>query len=114
MQLIRGALDSTRDFLMSDFSEIKKAKALREITRSRSRLFVCVFTLPVYILALWALLNNGRDIIGFMFFYMCLYAIFAINMASKRCPDCGKQFFVKVFLLNVITKNCVHCSLPYD
>ena len=99
---------------MSDQSEIKKVRALRGITRSRSRLIVCFFTLPVYILALWALLNNGRDIIGFMFIYMGLYAIFAISMAAKRCPDCGNQFFVKVFLLNVVTKNCVHCSLPYD
>lgn len=98
---------------MPDNSEVDKVKALRAITRARNGLFVCFYTLPVYILSVWALLNNGRDIISFMFFYMGLYAIFTINMAAKRCPDCGNQFFVKSFLLNIVTKNCVHCSLPY-
>lgn len=85
--------------------------ALRNILRARTRLIVCFWTLPVYMIALWALLNNGRNIESFMFIYMALWAGFAVDMALRRCPECGNQFFVKSILLNLFTQRCVHCGL---
>lgn len=84
---------------------------LRRILRSRTRLIVCFWTLPVYILGLWLLLNQGLGIDTFMFIYMALYAVFALDMAMRRCPRCRNQFFVKTILLNLITRKCMHCEL---
>jgi len=37
--------------------------------------------------------------------------VFAIDMAIRKCPRCGNQFYVKSIWLNLITKTCVHCGL---
>ena len=37
-------------------------KKLRRIARARTRLAVCFWTLPVYVVAIWILLNNGRNV----------------------------------------------------
>jgi hypothetical protein len=85
---------------------------LRQIGRARTRLMVCLLTLPVYMVAVWFLLQNQQSVDTFMFMYMALWAAFAVDMARRRCPNCGQQFFVKVIFLNLISKRCVHCSLP--
>ena len=90
------------------------ASLLRPIARSRTRLLVCFLTLPVYMIAVWILLNNQRSVDSFMFIYMGVWSAFAIDMARRRCPQCGEQFFVKYILLNLRTHRCVHCSLSYD
>lgn len=91
-----------------------RQQTLRKIRRARTRLLVCFWTLPVYVVAVWILLNNGRDIDTIMWIYMGLYAIFAVDMASRRCPRCNNQFFVKTIVLNLITHRCVHCDLALD
>lgn len=90
----------------------RRRQVLRNLGRARTRLIVCFWTLPVYVIAIWVLLNNGRDIETIMWIYMGLYAIFAVDMAIRRCPQCGEQFFVKTILLNLFTRRCVHCHLP--
>ncbi|MEX0618091.1 MAG: hypothetical protein WDZ76_02840 [Pseudohongiellaceae bacterium] len=87
--------------------------ALRRIARARSRMMVCFLTLPLYVYALVALLNNGRDITPFMFAYMGIYALFAVNMVIRRCPNCHEQFFVKHYFLNPFRRRCSHCHLDY-
>ena len=87
-----------------------KAK-LRVIERARSRLMVCFYTLPLYIIVLLMLLNERRSVTSLMFVYMAVYAIFAVGMVIRACPRCGEQFFVKGFLLNFFTRRCVHCGL---
>ncbi len=72
---------------------------------------VCFYTLPLYIVALFLLLNEGRGVTAFMFVYMAVYALFAIDMVVKVCPRCGEQFFVKAFLLNFFARKCAHCGL---
>ncbi|MCH2346502.1 MAG: hypothetical protein MK299_03785 [Pseudomonadales bacterium] len=84
---------------------------LRRIFRARTRLIVCLWTLPVYGLAVWGLLNNQRGIEIFMYIYMALWAGFAVDMARRRCPACGQQYFVKKILLNLVTRRCVSCGL---
>lgn len=86
-------------------------KVLRQISRARTRLLVCLLTLPVYMVAVWMLLQNQRGIDAFMFVYMSLWAAFAFDMARRRCPQCDKQFFVKTIFLNLISKRCMHCGL---
>lgn len=86
-------------------------KVLRQISRARTRLLVCLLTLPVYMVAVWMLLQNQRGIDAFMFIYMALWAAFAYDMARRRCPQCGEQFFVKTIFLNLISKRCMHCGL---
>ena len=86
-------------------------KRLRKISRARTRLLVCFLTLPVYIGALWILLNNGRGVETFMVVYMILWAGFAVDMSMRRCPACEQQFYVKSILLNLISRDCVHCGL---
>ena len=88
-----------------------KLQLLKKIDRARSKLMVCFYTLPVYMIALVMLLNQGRDVMLFMFVYMAVYAIFAIDMVVKVCPGCNEQFFVKSFFLNFFTRKCVHCGL---
>ena len=73
---------------------------------------VCLLTLPVYMVAVWILLQNQRTTETFMFIYMAMWAAFAVDMARRRCPRCGEQFFVRVIFLNLISKRCVHCKLP--
>lgn len=85
--------------------------ALVKILRARSRLMVCLWTLPVYIVAVWLLLNNSQRIETFMFIYMAMWAGFAVDMASRRCPACGQQFFVKAIFLKLRSRHCVHCGL---
>lgn len=85
--------------------------SLHKISRARVRLLVCFSTLPVYCVAVWMLLANNRDTDTFMWIYFALYAIFAVDMALRKCPQCGEQFFVKNVLLNLFTKQCVHCGL---
>ncbi len=89
---------------------VKRKTALRKILRARTRLMVCFCTLPVYMAALWILLSNQHDIDSFMYFYMAMWAGFAVDMASRRCPDCDNQFFVKLILLNLLTRRCVNCG----
>lgn len=89
---------------------MKLAKDLRAIVRARSRLAVCFWTLPVYVLAVWVLLNNGRSVDSMMWIYMAVYAGFAIDMSMKNCPSCHEQFYVKNIFLNLLTKQCVHCG----
>lgn len=86
-------------------------KVLRQISRARTRLMVCLLTLPVYMVAVWFLLENQRSIDSFMFIYMAMWAAFAVDMARRRCPNCGEQFYVKVIFLNLISQRCVHCGL---
>lgn len=86
-------------------------KTLRQIGRARTRLLVCLLTLPVYVAAVWFLLQNQRGTDTFMFFYMAMWAGFGFDMARRRCPECDQQFYVKTVFLNLITKRCVHCGL---
>jgi len=88
-----------------------KQQILRKVGQARSRLMVCFYTLPLYMIALIMLLNQGRNISLFMFVYMAVYAVFAIDMVVKKCPGCDGQFYVKSFFLNFVTRKCVHCGL---
>ncbi len=90
------------------------AQAVRQLRRVRTRLIVCFWTLPVYILIVWVLLSNRQPIDLFMFFYFSLCSGFWIDMVRRRCPVCSKQFYVKSVLLNLSTKKCVHCSFNLD
>lgn len=83
---------------------------LHKISRARTRLIVCFWTLPVYVVAVWLLLNNGQSVDTLMWIYMAIYALFAVDMSRQRCPNCGEQFFVKTILLNLLTRQCVHCG----
>ena len=87
-----------------------QSDAVKPALRARMRLLVCFMTLPLYVLAVWMLLSNGRQVETLMWVYMGLYAVFALDMVRRRCPTCGEQFFVKSILLNLITKRCVHCG----
>lgn len=87
--------------------------SLRKIERARIRLLVCFWTLPVYVVVVWMLLNNGQNVDLVMWIYMGLYALFAVDMSRQRCPNCQNQFFVKSILLNLISKKCVHCKQSY-
>lgn len=89
----------------------RMAQSLRRIHRSRSRLMVCFYTLPLYVMALIMLLNEGRGVTLLMFVYMGVYAVFAVDMVLRECPRCGKQFFVNVLFLNFFARRCVHCGL---
>ncbi len=94
-----------------DESDIARlGKSLRRIARARTRLVVCFWTLPVYVVAIWMLLNNGRSIDSMMWIYMAVYAIFAIDMSMRYCPVCRNQFYVKSIFLNLLSKRCVHCG----
>lgn len=90
------------------------ALSIKQLHRSRARLIVCFWTLPVYILIVWVLLSNGQSVDSFMFFYFTLCAGFWIDMVRRRCPICAKQFYVRSILLNLKTKNCVHCDFGVD
>ncbi len=96
------------------FTKAQLAAMLRPIARARTRLIVCLLTLPVYMIAVWILLNNQRSVDSFMFIYMGVWSAFAVDMARRRCPQCGEQFFVKYILLNLRSRRCVHCGLSYD
>ena len=84
---------------------------LRKVDRARTRLMVCFLTLPVYAVAVWVLLSNGHAIDTFMYIYMAMWLGFGVDIAIRRCPACGKQFYVKTVILNLITRNCVHCGI---
>ena len=87
-----------------------QAAAARALRRARSRMMVCFWTLPLYMLAIWMLLTNRREIDVIMFIYMGVWAGFALDMARRRCPLCKKQFYVKHILLNLRATCCVHCG----
>ena len=89
---------------------VKFGKDLRGIVRARTRLAVCFWTLPVYVVSIWMLLNNGHSIDSMMWIYMAVYAGFAIDMSMRNCPNCRKQFYVKSIFLNLLTRQCVHCG----
>lgn len=91
--------------------QARQEQQLHRIDRSRSRLMVCFYTLPLYVVALFLLLNQGRSVTMLMFVYMAVYAFFAVDMVVRVCPRCGEQFFVKAFLLNFFARKCVHCGL---
>lgn len=89
---------------------VKFGSDLRAIARARTRLAVCFWTLPVYAVVVWVLLNNGRSVDSMMWIYMAVYAGFAIDMSRRNCPSCHEQFYVKNIFLNLLTKQCVHCG----
>ena len=93
-------------------SGLARARALKRIERSRSRLMVCFWTLPVYMVGVWLLLEERRNIDIFMLIYMAIWFGFALDMARRNCPGCGRQFFVRNILLNLISRKCVHCGIP--
>ncbi len=92
-------------------SGLARSLALRQIERSRSRLMVCFWTLPVYIAGVWLLLEERQDIDLFMLVYIFICSAFALDMARRNCPGCGRQFFVRNIFLNFFTRKCVHCGL---
>ncbi len=98
------------DRFITPGSSAKIQAQCRALLRARTRLLVCFWTLPVYIAAVWILLNNGRDIEAFMYIYMGIWGGFAIDMVRRPCPECGRQFFVKTILMNLRTHRCVHCG----
>ncbi len=85
-------------------------KVARQLLRARTRLLVSLWTLPVYIIAIWLLLNNQRDIESIMYIYMAVWAGFSVDMARRLCPQCHKQFFVKNILMSLRARRCVHCG----
>jgi len=87
-----------------------KAKRLKELKRARNRLFVCFWTFPVYVYAVMRVLEAGNETTLIMLAYMALYAGFGANLATKRCPVCHQQFFVKSFFLNPFKRECAHCK----
>ena len=89
---------------------VRFGRDLLRIARARTRLLVCFWTLPVYVVAVWVLLNNGRSIDSMMWAYMAVYAGFALDMSMRKCPSCRKQFYVKNIFLNLLTRQCVHCG----
>ncbi len=89
-------------------------KVARQLLRARTRLIVCLWTLPVYVVAVWLLLNNQRDIETIMYIYMALWAGFAVDMARRLCPKCHKQFFVKNILMTLRSRRCVHCEFDAE
>ena len=93
-------------------SGLARARALKQVERSRSRLMVCFLTLPVYMIGVWMLLGERRNIDVFMLVYMAIWSGFALDMARRKCPGCGRQFFVRGILLNLISRKCVHCGIP--
>lgn len=93
--------------------EEQKLVRLTDIRRARNRLFVCFATFPVYVLAVTQVLNSGNETTMIMFAYMLLYAGFGINAATKRCPECHQQFFVKQYFLNPFSSHCAHCGLSF-
>jgi hypothetical protein len=84
---------------------------LKQIKRARSQLLVCFMTLPLYVMAVAALVGSGQDISVLMLAYMALYAVFGMNLSVKRCPRCQQQFFVKHYFLNPFPRKCAHCGL---
>jgi len=96
-----------------DLKTKKFKKSLHSVRRSRNRMAVCFLTLPVYTVAVYALLENGHSISGFMYLYMGIYLAFGAHMAMQRCPNCNDQFYVKLILLNLFTSRCVHCGQSY-
>ena len=90
----------------------RRNRRLKEIRRARNRLFVCFWTFPVYVVAVMRVLDAGNETNMIMLAYMALYAGFGVNVASKRCPDCHEQFFVKSYFLNPFRKQCAHCGCP--
>ena len=111
---IKKAMNSNKSKDDLSSGEINHFLAFRRLLRARTRLIVCFWTLPVYILVVWALLSNRQPIDSFMFCYFSLCAGFWIDMARRRCPVCAKQFYVKSIILNLRTKKCVHCGLGVD
>ncbi|PCJ25727.1 MAG: hypothetical protein COA96_06790 [SAR86 cluster bacterium] len=104
---------STQSEEKENSSDLKMQSTLRKIRRARTRMLVCFWTLPVYIISVWVLLNNERDVDTLMWIYMALYAIFAVDMSRRRCPKCHGQFFVTTIWLNLITSKCVHCQISF-
>jgi prolipoprotein diacylglyceryltransferase len=97
--------------MTEDGSKQKTTEASVKLAlRSRTRLLVCFLTLPLYVIAVWVLLSNSREVGALMWIYIALYSVFAIDMVRRRCPSCGEQFFVKSILLNLFTTRCVHCD----
>jgi len=95
---------------MSEQQEQEKSTRLKQIKRARNRLFVCFWTFPVYVYAVMKVLESGNETTGIMLVYMVVYAIFGANLATKRCPNCHGQFFVKSFFLNPFKSECAHCK----
>jgi hypothetical protein len=93
-------------------NEQRKSARLKEIRRARNRLFVCFWTFPVYVVAVMQVLESGNETNLIMMAYMALYAGFGANLATKRCPNCHQQYFVKSFFLNPFKSQCAHCALP--
>ena len=87
-----------------------QASAATALRRARSRMMVCFWTLPLYMLAIWTLLTNQREIDAFMYVYMGIWVAFATDMARRRCPFCKKQFYVKHVLMDLRARHCVHCG----
>ncbi len=93
-------------------SGLVRVRALKRIERARTRLIVCFLTLPVYMAGVWLLLEESRDIQGFMLVYMAIWFGFALDMVRRNCPACGRQYFVRTILLDLFTRKCVHCGTP--
>ncbi len=93
-------------------SGLARVRALKRIERARTRLLVCFWTLPVYITGVWLLLEERREIDVFMLVYIAIWSGFALDMARRNCPGCGRQFFVRNILINLMIRKCVHCGIP--
>ncbi len=93
-------------------SGLARVRALKRVERSRARLLVCFWTLPVYIAGVWLLLEERREIDIFMLIYIAIWSGFALDMARRACPGCGRQFFVRNILMSLTTRKCVHCGIP--
>jgi DNA-directed RNA polymerase subunit RPC12/RpoP len=92
-------------------SDRRHLPALKKILAARTRMLVSFATLPVYMIGVWVLLSNGKEINSFLMFYCAVWGGFAVDMMLRKCPACGEQFFVKDIIMSFRTKKCVHCGL---
>ncbi len=93
-------------------SGLARSRALRQIRRARSRLMVCFWTLPLYMIGVWLLLEGDQEVTILLAVYVLIWSGFGLDMARRVCPHCGQQFFVRNIVLNVLTHKCVHCGTP--
>jgi len=83
---------------------------VQNILRNRNRYLVSVGLLPIIFIGI-VVFGKASDEVVTVFMAIAIPAIFLqIPIFYKKCPSCGKLFFIKKIVTKPFTNKCVNCG----
>lgn len=83
---------------------------VQNILKNRNRYLVSVGMLPIFFIGI-VVFGKASDAVVTVFMAIAIPAILLqIPVFNKKCPSCGKSFFIIKIMTKPFTNKCVNCG----